>query len=131
MFNVCQEIRACGTFLPNRFSGLLIMKPSWPPAALTDASTCGTSARSERSSHQRTLRTALLSCWSAGTKISGVDFFFCLRISGVVVISPALVLFSSYTAGTQQRSQISPGTPTSRGSSALYRRTTSCKCGRW
>ncbi len=53
---------------PNRFSGLLITKPSWPPAALTGGSTSGTSARSERSSHQRMLRMALLSCWSVVTK---------------------------------------------------------------
>lgn len=39
--------------------------------------------------------------------------------------------FSSSMVGTQQRSQISPGTPMNRGSSALYQRTTSCKCGRW
>lgn len=49
---------------PNRFSGLPITKPSWPPAALTGGSTCGTSARSVRSSHLRTPRTDLLSSWS-------------------------------------------------------------------
>lgn len=51
------------------------------------------------------------------------------------VFSPVLISsmlsFSSSTAVTQQRSQISLGTPMNRGSSALYQRTTSCKCGRW
>lgn len=39
--------------------------------------------------------------------------------------------FSLSTADTRQRSQISLGTPMNHGSSALYQRTTSCKCGRW
>lgn len=42
-----------------------------------------------------------------------------------------MLSFSLSMADTQQRSQISLGTPMNRGSSALYQRTTSCKCGRW
>lgn len=48
---------------PYRFSGLLITKPSLPPAALTGGSTSGISVRSERSSRQKMLRTVLRSCW--------------------------------------------------------------------
>lgn len=60
-------------FHHNRFSGLLITKPSWHPAAQTEGSTSGTWARSERSSLQRMLRMALLSCWS-------VRWFVCLSV---------------------------------------------------
>lgn len=49
----------------HRFSGLLIMRRSWPPAAPTGGSTSGTWVRSERSSRQRTLRMVLPSCWWA------------------------------------------------------------------
>lgn len=54
---------------PNRFSGLPTTRPSWPPAAPTGGSTCGTSARSERSSRRRTPRTVLQSCWSVLTVV--------------------------------------------------------------
>lgn len=70
---LCHRNVTSGPSLPNRFSGLLITKPSWPPAALTGGSTCGTSARSERNSHQRMPRMALLSCWSVATNAVVVD----------------------------------------------------------
>lgn len=70
---LCRRNVTSGPSLPNRFSGLLITKPSWPPAALTGGSTCGTSARSERNSHQRMPRMVLLSCWSVATNAIVVD----------------------------------------------------------
>lgn len=117
---------------PNRFSGLPTTRPSWPPAAPTGGSTCGTSARSERSSRRRTPRTVLQSCWSVLT----VVMFILPSLSTTLLavkwpLIPFCYLVSSSTVDTQPRSRTSRGTPTSRGSSAPCRRTTSCKCGRW
>lgn len=78
------------TSFSNRFSGLLITKPSWPPAAPTGGSTSGTSVRLERSSHQRMLRMALLSCWWVVTMSGGDDAVFLNKMSIFVVTSEAL-----------------------------------------
>lgn len=113
--------------LPNRSSGLRTTRPSWLPAAPIEGSTCGTSARSERSSRRRTPRTVLPSCWSVSTNlISHAE-----SLASQVTECLFTFLISSSTADTRPRSRTSRGTPTSPGSSAPYRRTTSCKCGRW
>lgn len=68
----------------------------------------------------------LLVSGSKGSQTPWKIVLFTWLTSSLVFLS-----FSSSTAGTRQRSRISPGTPMNRGSSALYQRTTSCKCGRW
>lgn len=117
--------------LPNRFSGLPTTRPSWPQAAPTGGSTCGTSARSARSSRRRTARTVLPSSWSVSTNTLIAPSLATSPLASQVTTCPVPFPISSSTADTRPRSQTSRGTPTSRGSSAPFRRTTSCKCGRW